>query len=69
LADLLKAIERYKKNITEEKTDPNFVKYFDTFMGEWRDFLEPDYGEVEALIESPDNRDLSHLGFETGGAS
>jgi hypothetical protein len=35
------AITNYKADLVKEKTKPNFVKHFSTFMGEWRDWIEP----------------------------
>lgn len=40
------AIQRYAETVSREKTEPKYMLHFSTFMGRWRDFLEPDYGEV-----------------------
>ena len=39
-----KAIDEYARRVAGKSED--YVKYFSTFMGEWRDYLEPAAGEA-----------------------
>lgn len=41
------AIENYKKYLEEQKTEPQFIKHFSTFMGSWRDWLSPEAGRAQ----------------------
>lgn len=41
LENLKSAIARYSKNLRDSKTDSKFIKHFSTFMGEWKDWLDP----------------------------
>lgn len=44
--ELLKAaIARYRR-VAEDRGDPQYVKHFSTFMGEWKDWLDPQHGQV-----------------------
>lgn len=45
LAELEKAIKNYAASIT----DPKFIKHFDTFASEWRDWLDPLAGKVQIV--------------------
>lgn len=45
------AIENYKKVIAHDETEPQYVMYFSTFMGQWEDFLDD---EVVASVGVPD---------------
>ena len=48
--ELLKtAIENYKKHCEANETEFRFIKQFDTFMGSWRDWLDPDVGQVVGI--------------------
>lgn len=42
--ECLEAIRRYKAHLNANKTECQFIKQFSTFMGCWRDFLDPDFG-------------------------
>ena len=40
LAALRRAVDNYAEQVKLDGTDEQFVKYFDTFAGEWRDFVD-----------------------------
>lgn len=40
-----KAVEIYSADLKKNKTDAKYIKHFSTFVGEWRDWLEPDAGK------------------------
>ncbi len=42
------AIENYKRSLAKERTEPRFIKHFDTFLGCWEDYTDPDVGKVQA---------------------
>lgn len=44
------AIKRYRDYCQKKGTEEQFVKQFDTFMGCWRDWVDPMTGTVEKLI-------------------
>lgn len=46
-SQLSQAIDRYAEHIKKQATEAKFIKHFSTFMGEWRDWLDPDTGKVE----------------------
>lgn len=41
---LLIAIQKYKNHCESNITEAKYIKYFSTFMGEWRDWLEEEAG-------------------------
>lgn len=43
-AALSLAISRYSEHVKKHATDPRYIKHFSTFMGSWRDWLEPEAG-------------------------
>lgn len=42
--NLKTAIDNYKLDIVKQGTDPKYIKHFSTFMGLWREYLDPDIG-------------------------
>lgn len=44
---LSKAIDSYITHCSKNITDPKYIKMFSTFMGSWRDWLDPQTGTVE----------------------
>lgn len=59
LENLKKAIETYKSDLAKNGTEKKFIQHFSTFMGSWKDWLDPDVGSV-AKLEKP-KRDYSFL--------
>jgi hypothetical protein len=49
LQQLLGAIRKYSAHLRANGTEPKFVKHFDTFMGSWTDWIDPDAGKVRVL--------------------
>lgn len=49
LGQVRSAIEHYKKHLEKNRTDPKFVKMFSTFIGEWRDWLDPHHGSTDKI--------------------
>lgn len=47
-ADLERAVAEYAHRIRRDGTELRFVLHFSTFMGRWRDFLEPEAPEIGA---------------------
>lgn len=45
---LARAIERYSKHVQDSGTEPKYIKHFSTFMGSWRDWLDPETGTATA---------------------
>lgn len=46
--DLLsRAVDRYAEHVKKTATEPRYIKHFSTFMGSWRDWLEPDTGTAQ----------------------
>ena len=43
------AIENYKKVIAYDETEPQYVMYFSTFMGQWEDFLDDEVVSEESV--------------------
>jgi hypothetical protein len=41
------AIDQYAAHCQKQATEPKYIKHFSTFMGSWRDWLEPDAGHSE----------------------
>ncbi len=44
--ELEKAVIAYRAYVEREKTDPQFIVYFSTFMSGWRDWLDPEHGKI-----------------------
>lgn len=53
LALLEKAIGRYSNHCRSKRLEPKFIKQFATFMGSWRDWLEPDSGNIKFTRPEP----------------
>jgi hypothetical protein len=49
--DLMRAVARYAEKVRVEKTEPRYVLHWKTFVGGWRDWLEPDAGTCETGAE------------------
>jgi len=47
--DILSARDRYREQLAKEGTEAKFILHGSTFMGRWRDFLDPDYGTAESF--------------------
>ncbi len=43
------AIEKYTNHCKENAIDKQYIKMFSTFVGEWRDWLDPDIGTAVAM--------------------
>lgn len=43
----VQAIHAYKARLKRDKVDSKFIKMFSSFVTNWRDCLEPNYGQVE----------------------
>jgi hypothetical protein len=59
---LISAIKRYREHHRKIGTEKQFLKHFATFMGEWRDWLDPNHGHAEDFSNKPgslDDLDLS----------
>ena len=41
------AIEKYSAKCKKDRTESRFIKQFSTFMNSWRDWIEPDAGEIK----------------------
>lgn len=57
---LRSAVIRYREHCESAGTDKKFIKHFDSFMGRWRDSLDPDYGTSDLRIVS-NEADLSDI--------
>lgn len=44
---LAQAIMNYKKHLKENKTESKYIMYFSTFMNQWRDWTDPNHGEIK----------------------
>lgn len=49
--DLGRAIDNYAKYCKDSKADIQFIKYFRSFLSEWRDWLDPDMVQVKAPLQ------------------
>jgi hypothetical protein len=47
-AELERALDRFCAYHTRQKTEPQFIPHFSTFMNSWRDWLDEDAGTVRA---------------------
>lgn len=45
LGDLRKALNAFKANLVAEGTEAKFIPYFSSWVGSWRDWLDPDAGK------------------------
>jgi hypothetical protein len=52
ISDLKRAIANYKATLKREGTEARYIKHFSTFMGEWRDWLDPAHGSAESFSQS-----------------
>lgn len=43
LENLKTAIQNYKVHLEKENIEPKFTMHFSTFMGQWRDWICPEY--------------------------
>lgn len=50
LTQLSWAVNNYRHHLERENTEPRFIKYFSTFMGEWRDWTDPKHGTGESFV-------------------
>ena len=48
------AVSRYTQHVRKQATEPRFIKIFSTFMGEWRDWVEPDIGGMSVEESTPE---------------
>lgn len=53
LAMLAQAIQRYRDHCRNNKIEAQYIKHFSTFMGEWRDWLDPNIGTTESYQPDP----------------
>lgn len=49
LQSLQTSLERFREYHARNKTDPRYLPYFSTYMGTWRECLDPDWGESDAV--------------------
>lgn len=49
LAELKRAVTRFREHHERQKTEPQFVPYFSTFVSQWRDWIDPLTGSAEQL--------------------
>ncbi len=52
------AIDRYVAHIKANKTEPQFIKQFSTFMNNWEDWLDESTGSVDGVIKSKTVREV-----------
>lgn len=67
-AALQKAIDRYAAHCIAKVSDPKFIQLFSTFMGSWRDWLDPATGTVSVALSSPDKPKSRYTQEEIDGA-
>lgn len=48
-SDLMQAQAKYKEQLKKDGTESKFILHGPTFLGRWRDFLDPDYGAAESF--------------------
>lgn len=46
LKSILAAIDRYTADLIKNRTEPKFIKHFDSFLSSWRDWTDDDAGSV-----------------------
>ncbi len=63
LANLYLAITKYREHHKTAGTERKFIKHFSTFMGEWKDWLDPNHGVAEdfAVGGSPGYRTITQM--------
>lgn len=44
-----KAVDRYRDHVIKAGTEPKFIKHFSSFVSIWRDWLDPDTGQVNGV--------------------
>jgi len=54
-----KAVLIYKADCENRRIDPKYIKHFSTFASEWRDCLEPGFGE--SSVSQSERADLSKI--------
>lgn len=59
LDDLRFAVNAYKADVERNKTKPEYIKHFSTFMSEWKDWLDPETGSAISVASS--RADLSEI--------
>lgn len=47
--EILLARDRYREQLAKEGTESKYILHGSTFMGRWRDFLDPDYGKADSF--------------------
>jgi len=58
---LSKAVDRYLEHAKQNATEKRFLKMFSTFIGEWRDWLEPDAGAGQDFSKAKDKLDYDKI--------
>lgn len=66
LDDLRFAVNAYKADVERNKTKPEYIKHFSTFMSEWRDWLDPETGS--SIVAASERADLGAIWNEGEGA-
>lgn len=51
LSDLEQAIRAYREHCVRLRKEPKFMMHFATFMGEWRDWLDPAHGQPLTIVD------------------
>lgn len=67
--DILSARDRYREQLAKEGTEAKFILHGSTFMGRWRDFLDPDYGKSESFAPAENKPFTSITDLLDGGAA
>lgn len=50
------ALENYIAHVKKSVTDVKYIKQFDTFMNSWRDWLDPDAGNVTIRVQQQNKK-------------
>lgn len=66
LEELEFAVNAYKADVERNKTKPEYIKHFSTFMSEWRDWLDPETGS--SIVSVSERADLGAIWNEGEGA-
>lgn len=61
LNDLAKAVINYRAHCEREKTESKYIKHFSTFIGEWRDWVDPEHGRAEDFSQRAIAQDLGDI--------
>ena len=48
---LCSSVDRYRRKILADGTDPKFIKHFSSFMSSWRDWIDPHVGKT--IVDEP----------------